>query len=159
VAKTTKAWMDSAAARLPRWMGAVAGAGSLVALASRHPRWAAGFAAGSGAAILAYWWLQQVVATALDAGDGRPPRGTMIKFAMRYPLLIILLGVVYLTGSLSIRGVVAGLFVPLAGVLIECLMFVARFASGQETPGGPSGPASLGGPLERPATPPAQVRS
>lgn len=151
--------MDAAAARLPRWMAGASVAGALVALLGGHLRWAAGFAAGSGAAILAYWWLQQVVATALDAGEGRPPRGTMIKFAMRYPLLIILLGVVYKTAFLSLRGVVAGLFVPLTGVLIECLIFLGRTAFGLGTPEGPSCPAPMETRLDGPATPPAQIHS
>lgn len=130
-------------------------AGALVALGSGHLRFAAGFAVGSGVAILAYWWLQQAVATALDSGDRRLPRGTMVRFAMRYPLLVIMLAVIYRTGSLSLRGVIAGLFVPLAGALIECLIFLARAVFGHGTSEGPSGPAGL----EAPGTPPAQLHT
>jgi hypothetical protein len=116
--------LDSAAARLPRWMVGVSVAGMLTALATEHARWALGFGAGSGVAILAYRWLHRAVAAALDTGSGQPPNGTMTKLFIRYPLLLGVVAFFYWTGWLSLSAVITGLFVPLAGALIECLVLV-----------------------------------
>jgi hypothetical protein len=111
--------LDSAVARLPRWMWGVAILSVLSALGAGRPRFAAGFAVGSAAAILAYHWLHRAVAAALDSTEARPARTLMVKFAMRYPLLVLTVILCYQAGWLSVRGVVAGLFVPATGALIE----------------------------------------
>lgn len=116
--------LDSSVARLPRWMAAVSATGTLAALVSGHARWALGFGLGSCVAILAYRWLHRAVAAALDAGSGRPPSGTMTKVLLRYPLLLLVLAFFYWTRWLSLSAVIAGLFVPLAGALLECLILV-----------------------------------
>ncbi len=117
--------LDSAVTRLPRWMVGVSVAGMLAALTRGHARWALGFGVGSCVAILAYRWLHRAVAAALDVGSARPPGGTMTKLLIRYPLLFGVVAFVYFTGWLSVSAVIAGLFVPLAGVLIECVVLVA----------------------------------
>jgi hypothetical protein len=118
----TDKWLDEAAERLPRWIAGVAIVSSLAALVTGHARFAAGFAVGSTAAMLAYRWLHRAVATALDSTESRPARVLMLKFAMRYPLLVIVVVLCYQTGWLPLRGVVAGLFVPAAGAIIEGLV-------------------------------------
>ena len=120
-----KLGLDSALVRLPRWMAGVAVAGGLLLLVSGRLQWAAGFSLGALVAILAYGWLHQAVGTALHATDGRTPRGTLLKLAMRYPLLIILVVLFYETGWLPLGSVIAGLFVPLAGALAEGGVFLA----------------------------------
>jgi ATP synthase I chain len=124
VLEISNSLLDSAAARLPRWMAAASVAGTLAALVSGHALWAGGFALGAGIAILAYWWLHQAVAFALDAGSGRPPSGTMTKLLIRYPLALGVVAFFYWTGWLNLSAVIAGLFVPLAGAIIECLILV-----------------------------------
>ena len=126
--------LDSALGRLPRWMAAVAIAGGLLLLASGRAHSAAGFSLGALAAILAYAWLHQAVATALRTTDGQTPRGTLLKFAMRYPLLIVVVVLFYQTGWLPLGAVIAGLFVPLAGALIECGIFLAGSLRGGHAP-------------------------
>jgi ATP synthase I chain len=116
--------LDSAMARLPRWMAGVSVAGVLAASVAGHARWALGFGVGSCVAILAYRWLHRAVAAALDTGHGRPPSGTMTKLVIRYPLLVGVVAFFYWTGWLSLSAVIAGLFVPLAGALLECLILV-----------------------------------
>jgi len=111
--------LDSALARLPRWMWGVAILSALAALVAGQARFAVGFAAGATAAILAYHWLHRAVAAALDSTEARPARTLMLKFAMRYPMLVLTVILCYQTGWLSLRGVIAGLFVPAAGALIE----------------------------------------
>lgn len=147
--ETAKTRLDKAAERLPAWMGAVAVAGTLAALADGHSEWAAGFAVGSVTAILAYWWLHRAVAAALAPGDGRPAGGTMTKLVIRYPLAFGVIALFYFTGWLPLGAVIAGLFVPLAGALVECVVLAvslirapAEPVEAELTPGeyGPSVP-------------------
>jgi hypothetical protein len=126
VLEISNSLLDSAAARLPRWMVGVSVAGMLTAFASGHARWALGFGVGSCVAILAYRWLHRAVAAALDAGSGRPPSGTMTKLLIRYPLTLGVVAFFYWTGWLSLSAVITGLFVPLAGAMTECLVLVGR---------------------------------
>jgi hypothetical protein len=121
---------ESAAARLARWMAGVALASTLAALVTGHGRFAAGFAVGSTAAILAYRWLHRAVALALDSTGTRPARALMVKFAMRYPLLVVVVVLCYQTGWLPLEGVVSGLFVPAAGALMGCTMLLGRMLTG-----------------------------
>ena len=120
----SEALLDSAVTRLPRWMVGVSVAGMLAALVAGHARWAFGFGVGSCVAILAYRWLHRAVAAALDVAVGRPPSGTMAKLLIRYPLLVGVVAFFYWTGWLSLGAVIGGLFVPLAGALIECVVLV-----------------------------------
>jgi ATP synthase I chain len=122
--------LDSAAERLPRWMVGVSLAGMLTALASGHARWALGFGVGSCVAILAYRWLHRAVAAALNASNGPVPGGTMTKLFIRYPLLLGVVAFFDWTGWLSLSAVITGLFVPLAGALIECLVLVGSSLGG-----------------------------
>ena len=121
--------------RLLRWMAAVSVAGSLAAVVTGHGRVAAGFLLGAATAVLAYSWLHQTVAALLDLGRTRVPKLTVLKLAVRYPLAI---GVMYLfhrTGWAPLAAIVAGLFVPVAGVLIECIFQVGRYLLAPGTAG------------------------
>jgi hypothetical protein len=111
---------------LPEWMAGVSGAGVLGCLVVGQMRFAAGLGLGSGIAFLGYWWLQRGIGAAFDSGRARAPVSVFVKLALRYPLAI---GAVLLfdrTGWLPARAVMAGLFAPLAGVLIACLVLAAR---------------------------------
>ena len=119
--KSVRTNLDPAERRLPRWMMAVAAAGALAALLTRHGRLAAGFALGATVGILAYAWLHQGVAAALDLRQSRVPKGMVLKLAVRYPLALGVLYLVYRTGWLPFEALVAGLLVPAAGAFIECL--------------------------------------
>lgn len=111
-------------------MVALAAAGVAVALASGHGRFGAALALGAAVSILAYFWLHQTVAAALDrlgSASGKAPKGMVIKFLIRYPLA---LGVVYLfykTNWLPFQGVLLGLFVPVAGAVAECLLVLGEY--------------------------------
>src|SRR5438552_11452596 len=85
--------LDRAEARLPRWMAAAAALVAGSALAMGLGRFAGGFALGSLVSILGYSWLHQAIERALRFSAGRLPKGLVVKFAARYPLL---LGVVFL---------------------------------------------------------------
>jgi len=116
--------LDKAEARLPRWMALSATAVFVAALATEHVRFGGGFALGAVLAILAYSWLHQAIAATLNAdrvGTGRRlPKRMVAKFLIRYPLAFGGVYLFYRTGWLPFEAVLAGLFVPVAGVLIEC---------------------------------------
>lgn len=119
-AETTPATdLIRAEARLPRWMTAWAILGTLVALFAGRGQVAAGFALGAGLAILNYYWLHQAIEALFNAGHARVPRWLVVKFVVRYPLAFAGVYVFYRTGWLPFQAILAGLFVPVAGVLVE----------------------------------------
>jgi ATP synthase I chain len=127
-------------------MTAVAAAGALIALFSRHGRWAAGFAIGAMVAILAYAWLHQGVAAALNLGHSRVPKRMVLKLAIRYPLALGILFLFYRTGWLPFEAIVAGLLVPAAGAFIECLYQAGQALFGSAADGAAAAPEDCGQP-------------
>lgn len=117
--------------RLPRWMLGLGAAGVFAAWVLQGPRFAAGLALGAALAILNYYWLHQAVAALAAAGQARVPRLVVAKFVLRYPLAIAGLYLLYKTGWLPFAGILAGLFVPVAGVLTEAV--VQLFLGWRET--------------------------
>jgi hypothetical protein len=120
----TNPMMDpaQAEARLPRWMLALAGAGTLGILLSTHVRFGAGFAVGSGLAILNYLWLHHIVEALVNAGRVRPAKTVLAKVFVRYPLMFAGVYLFYKSGWLPFTAILAGFFVPVGGVLIEALV-------------------------------------
>ncbi len=108
-----------AEARLPRWMTAWAVVGALSALLGGHVRVAAGFAFGASLAILNYFWLHGAIETLFSANLLRVPRIVAAKLVLRYPLAFGAVYFFYRTGWLPFAAILAGLFVPVGGVLIE----------------------------------------
>jgi len=119
-------------ARLPRWMLWVASAGTLGILLSTHVRLSAGFAVGSGLAILSYFWLHSTVEALVNAGQVRPPKRVMAKVLVRYPLMAACIFAFYKTGWLPLTGILAGFFVPVVGVLIESIILLRALAHAEE---------------------------
>jgi hypothetical protein len=120
--QTTQALdLTQAEARLPRWMAGLAGAVGAGLLLSGHARFSAGFTLGSGLAILNYLWLHQAVKALMSAGEARPARRVLAKFFLRYPLAFAGVYLFYKTRWLPITAILAGLFVPVGGVLIEAV--------------------------------------
>jgi hypothetical protein len=120
--------MDLARAetRLPLWMGALAGAGTLGILLSTHVRFGAGFAVGSGLAILNYLWLHHIVEALVNAGKVRPPKSALAKVFVRYPLMFGSVYLFYKSGWLPFTAILAGFFVPVGGVLIEACVLLKK---------------------------------
>ena len=111
-----------AEARIPRWM-TLSGCLALLAMAvCRQFMFAIGFALGAGLGVLNYYWLHQAVETLLRAGQSRIPKWVVVKFLVRYPLAFGLVIVFFKTGWLRPIAILAGLFVPVAGVLIEAII-------------------------------------
>lgn len=125
-------WMiDSMLARLPRSIAGVSGAAVLACLLVGHVRFAAGLALGCAVALVGYWWLYRGIRAAFDSGNVRAPIGVFIRLALRYPVAI---GAVLLfdrTGWLPAKAVMAGLFAPLMGVVIECVVLAVESTRGR----------------------------
>jgi F1-F0 ATPase (N-ATPase) AtpR subunit len=99
-------------------------AGVLALLALGGARAGAAFALGAGLAMLNFRWLHQAVRALMNAGQARPPRALILKFLIRYPLAFGVVYLVYRTGWLPLLPALAGLFVPVAGVMCECVLLV-----------------------------------
>jgi ATP synthase I chain len=118
--------LEGAEARLPRWMVALAGLGILVFLVLGRARMAGAFAVGAGISILGYHWLAQAVKAALNAGEQGVPKGVLRNLVLRYPIAFGAVLLFYETHWLPFVGVLAGLFVPFAGALVESLVLLGR---------------------------------
>jgi hypothetical protein len=103
-------------------MALVALAGTLVALVAGDVRHAAGFALGAALAILGYRWLHQAVESLLANRPQRLAWHVVTRFALRYPLVFVVVYLFYRTGWLPLAGVLAGLFVPVAGACVEAFI-------------------------------------
>jgi hypothetical protein len=116
--------LAQAEARLPRWMVGLACAGTIGIWLSGHARFSAGFALGSALAILNYFWLHQAVEALMWAGEVRLSKKVIAKFFVRYPLAFAGIYLFYETGWLPFAAILAGLFVPVGGVLIEAVLLL-----------------------------------
>jgi hypothetical protein len=118
--------LTQAEARLPRWMSGLAVAGTVGALLLGQPRFAAGFALGASLAVLSYFWLHRAIVQLFAVRRERMPRGVVARFALRYPLVFAAVYFFFRTDWLPFTAILAGLFVPVGGVLIEAAIQIAR---------------------------------
>ena len=118
--------LERAEARLPRWMTALAVGFGLAALLSGHAQVSAGLVVGAALGIVNYYWLRGALTALFDLGNGRLPRRTTLKFALRYPLAFGALYFFHRTELLPFAAVLAGLFVPVGGALIEAVLQVGE---------------------------------
>ncbi len=107
--------------RLLRWMLLCGTAAVAAALVLRQGRFAGGLAAGFALSVIGFLWLRSAVAAALDLGRTAASKGLAFKLVLRYPLILGAFYLFYRTRWLPIEAVLAGLFVPLAGGVVECL--------------------------------------
>lgn len=114
--------------RLLGWMIGVAAAAILAAAVIWGLVFAAGVAAGAAIAILGYAWLLDALSAALAGAAARLTKGLAIKLVLRYPILLSALYLFYRTKWLPVEAVLVGLFVPLAGGVVECLYQVSGMA-------------------------------
>lgn len=122
--------------RLLWWMIACGLCATLVLLVMGHGGLAAGFATGAAIAILGFIWLEDVVTGALNIGTNRVSKKLVFKLIVRYPILLGSLYFFYQTNWLPAGAVLAGLFVPLAGAVVECVYQVGGMIHFFETRSG-----------------------
>jgi hypothetical protein len=111
-----------AEARLPRWMMLCCSLALIAILLCRQFTIAIGFVLGAALGILNYYWLHKAVEVLAKAGQSRVPKSVVAKFLIRYPLAFGLVFLFFKTGWLPPMSILAGLFVPVAGVLIEAII-------------------------------------
>ena len=114
--------LERAEARMPRWMMLGGFLALTVILLCGRYRIAVGFALGAALVILNYYWLHEAVEALVKAGQSRIPNWVVAKFLIRYPAAFGLVLVVFKTRWLPPMAILAGLFVPVAGVLIEAII-------------------------------------
>jgi hypothetical protein len=111
-----------AEARMPRWMLLCGLLALTVILLWGQYGIAVGFALGAALGILNYYWLHDAVEALMKAGQSRIPKSVVAKFLIKYPVAFCLVLVAFKTGWLPPMAILAGLFVPVAGVLIEAII-------------------------------------
>jgi hypothetical protein len=111
-----------AEARMPRWMLLCGLLALTVILLWGQYGIAVGFALGAALGILNYYWLHDAVEALMKAGQSRIPKSVVAKFLIKYPVAFCLVLGAFKTGWLPPMAILAGLFVPVAGVLIEAII-------------------------------------
>jgi hypothetical protein len=91
-----------------------------------------GFAIGALFGILNYYWLHESVETLGNAGRVRPPKRVIVKFVVRYPLVIAALYLFYRTRWLPFLTIIYGLLVPAGAILIESPFLIRESLRGSE---------------------------
>jgi len=71
---------------------------------------------------LNYYWLREAVEVLASAGQSRVPKLLVAKFLIRYPLAFGLIIFFFKTAWLPPMSILAGLFVPVVGLLIEAII-------------------------------------
>jgi len=94
----------------------------IVMLLYRQVMIAVGFSLGAALGILNYYWLHEAVVALSMAGEARIPRLLVAKFLIRYPLAFGVVIFFFKTRWLPPMAILAGLFVPVAGLLIEAIV-------------------------------------
>jgi hypothetical protein len=107
---------------MPRWMMLCGFLALTVILLCGRYRIAVGFALGAALGILNYYWLHEAVEALVKASQSRIPKSVVAKFLIRYPVAFGLVLVFFKTRWLPPVTILAGLFVPVAGVLIEAII-------------------------------------
>ena len=82
-----------------------------------------GFAAGCVIAYLNFHWLKHVVSALADAvtrtRDKQSGRGVFLRFLLRYLLMGLGAYAIFRVSPASLYGLLAGLFLPVAGIICE----------------------------------------
>ena len=86
-------------------------------------RLALGVAIGSGIAYLNFFWLKRMVTAVADrvtqSGHGESGTAVIIRFLLRYTLMGIAACVILSVSPASLKGLFAGLFLPIAAIACE----------------------------------------
>jgi hypothetical protein len=120
---TSEQFFDGALGRIERvmlllWIGI-----TVVFLVLLGWRLALGVAVGSGIAYLNFFWLKRMVTAVADrvtqTGQGESGTGVIIRFLLRYTLMGIAACVILSVSPASLKGLFAGLFLPIAAIACE----------------------------------------
>ncbi|MGH9722763.1 MAG: ATP synthase subunit I [Bryobacteraceae bacterium] len=107
--------------RLERWIVVLSALGAGGAFLRGGWQAAAGFALGAVAGYMSFRSMRKLV-EALGQAQTKPPRArTAVLLGLRYALLGVAGYVILRYSSLSVTAALAGLFVPVAAVMLEIL--------------------------------------
>ncbi len=88
-------------------------------------RSAAGLAVGCVIAFVNFYWLKRVISGFVDRAAGTPTSqsgdGIVARFLLRYVLMAIGAYVILTVSPASLNGLLAGLFLPVAGIACEAV--------------------------------------
>jgi small-conductance mechanosensitive channel len=118
-----EAFYSGALVRITRFMAGIGMAGSAVAPALYGWRIALGFACGCAIAYLNFHWLKRVVSGLADqvtqTGQPASGKGVVFRFLLRYFLMALGAYAIFTVSPVSLYGLLAGLFLPIAGIACE----------------------------------------
>ena len=82
-----------------------------------------GFVLGCAIASVNFYWLKRVVSALADratqSGGGESNRGVVSRFLLRYFLIALGVYAIFRSSSVSLNGLLAGLFLPVAAIGCE----------------------------------------
>jgi hypothetical protein len=107
-----------AVARILRFLGLLAIAGTVVSFGWKGWRAAAGFALGAALAWINFLWLKRI-ADSMGAADVKASTGSAFLFGSRYLILGAVAYVILRFTNISTPATLTGLFVSLGAVLAE----------------------------------------
>ena len=88
----------------------------------------AGFSIGCGLAAINFLWMKRAIITfagkmveAKAPGDEKKARKSATRFVARYALVAATLYVIFTSSVVSLSGVLVGLFLPVAAILVEAV--------------------------------------
>ena len=110
---------ERALQRIAKLMFAMAAGGTVALFAWRGWAWSLGWLLGCGASALNYHWLRKVTGS---LGSGLPKDRKAVLLGLRYLLLGGACYVILKYTAISLPAALAGLFVPVAAVIIEILI-------------------------------------
>ncbi|HVP42462.1 MAG TPA: ATP synthase subunit I [Terriglobales bacterium] len=125
ISQESEQFYAGAYGRIVRVMVAVAVALSVVALVRFGAAIAAGFAVGCAIGMLNFHWLKRVVSAFADRATGSSKKagsaGVVLRFLLRYLLVAAVAYVIFRVSLASLYGLLAGLFLPVAAIMIEAV--------------------------------------
>ena len=109
--------------RIVRFMLAAAVAGTAAVAIKAGGKWTLGFVVGCAISFVNFYWLKVIVSAMADritsGGSRETPGGLLLRLVLRYVLIAIILYVIFSVSLASVYGVLAGLALPVAGILCE----------------------------------------
>ena len=119
---------EGAYVRIMRNMAVLAAVLSVAATVRLGWRVGAGFALGCGLAAINFLWMKRAITTFAGRmvqpkapGDEKKARGSATRFVARYALVAVTLYVIFTSSVVSLSGVLIGLFLPVAAILVEAV--------------------------------------
>jgi ATP synthase I chain len=122
-AAKAEVFYSGAIERIRRVMAVLAVVLALAAWLKFGVRPALGFACGCGIAYLNFYWLKRVISALADRATGtatpQSSQGIVVRFLLRYVLMAAAAYAILTVFPKSLNGLLAGLFLPVAAIIVE----------------------------------------